>query len=344
MTLSGAVHVYYIGLTLYSILTFILSCIVSIELWVYCHKLCSQKKLERIESNVSESKSGATLPDTSPSIQQTISNISGTKTYYLKPNYIFPLLSYLFYVGLSITGLMSGFSTDENICYWSIVFGTICYSLGKMWMYLVFIYRLHIAFMDSCYEYSWTLISGMMVCVIVYSISLMIINTLTLSTQIIHIAQNISICTSKLQFGIVEAAVCFDFIANAICCYLFTRPLILLSKLTKQNNNGGQTTGIYTVALKCIILTFTAVASTVIILAFVAVSGLTSFVTIDICINCVVIMLFKQEYSKEYKIICCGFIKLCSMWFHKKEKKTKSIDDTKKKQANNDKDGESNIS
>eukprot|EP01084_Bolivina_argentea_P023428 43693_1 len=323
MTLSGAVHVYYIGLTLYSILTFILSCIVSIELWVYCHKLCSQKKLERIESNVSESKSGATLPDTSPSIQQTISNISGTKTYYLKPNYIFPLLSYLFYVGLSITGLMSGFSTDENICYWSIVFGTICYSLGKMWMYLVFIYRLHIAFMDSCYEYSWTLISGMMVCVIVYSISLMIINTLTLSTQIIHIEQNISICSSELQFGVIEAVVFFDFIANAICCYLFTRPLILL---TKRNKDDSMTCGFYNTALKCIILTFIAVTSTVIILGFLAISGLTPFVAIDIGINSVIIMLFKKEYKNQYKIMCSVCVKLASKCFYNRVTDTKSAD------------------
>eukprot|EP01084_Bolivina_argentea_P092320 166104_1 len=102
-----------------------------------------------------------------------------------------------------------------------------------------------------------------MVCVIVYSISLTIINTLTLSTQIIHIEQNVSICTSKLQFGIVETAICFDCIANAICCYLFSRPLILL---TKHNKDDSMTGEFYDTALKCIILTFIAVTSTVIIL------------------------------------------------------------------------------
>eukprot|EP01084_Bolivina_argentea_P301983 521155_1 len=286
-------YYYYICLVLWILLTFILSCILVIELWTYCYK------------------SNSEISDGS-SMNRNISNISGKKTHYLRPNYLFPILSYIFYLMCAISGLIFPFLI--TVCYWSTIFGTISYSLGKMWMYLAFLYRLHFVFMDTIYEYNWKLIITMMSCVITYSILLMIINTFTMSSNIIQI-DNISlyICDSKFQFGVVETTVLFDIISNSVCCYLFTRPLIIISK----PNDGNSQSRIYYVALKCIILTFTAVSSTIIILAFLAVSGWTSFVTIDICINAVVIMLFKQEYGKYYRIICCGFIKLCSKCFYK---------------------------
>eukprot|EP01084_Bolivina_argentea_P023429 43696_1 len=226
MTLSGAVHVYYIGLTLYSILTFILSCIVSIELWVYCHKLCSPK-LQRIESK-SESKSGtATLPAASPSMQQAISNISGKKTHYLRPNYIFPLLSYLFYLGFCITALMFP-STDENICYWSVIVGTIFYSLGKMWMYLVFVYRLFAVYNDSFFAYSNKILFITAITIILYSSTIITINSITLKYIIVEVHNsNIKVCEGDYTSGLANltyATVIFDIIISSTCCYLFVRP------------------------------------------------------------------------------------------------------------------------
>eukprot|EP01084_Bolivina_argentea_P181269 313079_1 len=147
-------YYYYISLLLWSFMTFIILCIFVIELWTYFYKLCLHHKIQIIQSNSSETCSKETIPPSSPSIKSTQSNISGKKTHYLKPNYLFPILSYLFYLLTSITGLLFP-SSNKNICYWSTRIGTISYSMGKMFMYLVFIYRLHDVFKNSFYEYNW---------------------------------------------------------------------------------------------------------------------------------------------------------------------------------------------
>eukprot|EP01084_Bolivina_argentea_P173865 301179_1 len=171
---------YYIELVLWIMLTFVTVCILSIELWTYCYKLCLRKFLQNIESNNSDSTS---MPSSSPSIQNTTSNISGKKIHYLQPTYLFPLLSYLFYLITSITGFVSMFHSHDHhyICHWTIIIGTMSYPLGKMWMYLVFIYRLYIVYIDSIFEYNRKLIIGMMSAVVFYSLTLAIVNTLTVS-------------------------------------------------------------------------------------------------------------------------------------------------------------------
>eukprot|EP01084_Bolivina_argentea_P173864 301176_1 len=264
------------------------------------------------------------MPSSSPSIQNTTSNISGKKIHYLQPTYLFPLLSYLFYLITSITGFVSMFHSHDHhyICHWTIIIGTMSYPLGKMWMYLVFIYRLYIVYIDSIFEYNRKLIIGMMSAVVFYSLTLAIVNTLTVSDITAHMGNNLFLCEPKFQIFIVEAVVVFDVITNGICCYLFIRPLLLLSK---KNENDLGMVGIFNTALKCIILTLVAVTSTVIMMTFVEISGLVAFVTIDVSINCIVIMLFNKEYNKQYKRMCSRFIKLGVKCFKYRQTKDKSV-------------------
>merc|ERR1711933_301056 len=102
----------------------------------------------------------------------------------------------------------------------------------------------------------------MMICIITYSLSLMIAAALTTTADVVYIGNNKYQCETHVVFGIVESQVLLDLIANSLCCYLFVKPLKYMLKLEQEidpkpdDKQCEDRQEMYKVIRKSVILTF----------------------------------------------------------------------------------------
>ena len=212
----------------------------------------------------------------------------------------------------------SGFgspSSSKTVCTTAAIIGTCGYALAKMFMYLVFIARLKVIWNNSLFAYNYKAINVMAVCIIIYSVSLSIATASSTTGDIVVIEEGKYQCETHVVFGIIECQVFLDLIANCLCCYLFVKPLKHMLQLEgkinpQQKEHSVEQDATYKCLRKSIILTFVAVTSTAIVLIFMAASGFTAFVAIDVVINCICIMMFNKHYAKYYHILCCGAMRI----------------------------------
>eukprot|EP01084_Bolivina_argentea_P216692 368070_1 len=306
MAFLNSIYFFWIELICWSLAALIILVILLIEIrTMIFHKITHQ-----IEKMAECSDNNSNKSDQSP----TDSNKTVVFHDCHNPIFVFPILSYTFYFASCVAGIVC-LSPTEFICYSGNIIGSCLYAMAKMFMYLVFIYRLKIVYDDSLFEYNSKVIYIMVIIVIVYQVVLMIANAFTISTTIVYIENSdFGVCATHYVFGIIESVVILDLITNALCCYLFIKPLIILSKDNKDNTPHSK--GMFLMVQKSTVLTFVAVMSTFILLLTVSISGLSALVAIDIIINCVCIMLFNKNYVSYFKSICCGFVFVCDKLFH----------------------------
>eukprot|EP01084_Bolivina_argentea_P309435 535233_1 len=223
--------------------------------------------------------------------------------------YIMSMISYFFYI---IFGFLSVFFKLNLIIFSGCKYGEymgVIFTLGKLFMYFVFIWRLYIVYTDSTFAYNTAILTIMIIIIILWGFGNAILNVFT-TKSVILISEKRIYCTIDMYMPMVGSTVLYDLITCSICCYLFIRPLLWMIK----NNQNNET--MYTLIVKYTILTFVAVISTFIIFIAVGVTDLAGLVAIDVTINSFCIFLFNNKYNNFYNCICCGAIKSGTKCIH----------------------------
>eukprot|EP01084_Bolivina_argentea_P280843 480368_1 len=188
-----------------------------------------------------------------------------------------PLLSYMFFIMSAIFGLLSVLGI--NGCNITAYAGPLCYCLGKMFMYFVFIYRLYIVYANSIFAYSNTRLFILFVIAFIFTISIIIANLITLQFLIYYDENNNRGCTVEQSSIVSGIYILFDMSFCIYCCYLFIRPLLILNKKT-GNNMQPKDNEMYQIMFKYKILTIliTAVLTTMIFIGIIILSKFTTIV------------------------------------------------------------------
>merc|ERR1712232_188530 len=180
--------------------------------------------------------------------------------------------------------------------------GPTTYFLAKCFMYCLFVLRLKIIYGQSFFAYQVKTLYLLMAVIIIYSLGLIVTTWLTLSSFVAQYEQNSNLqeCHAEWPVGITESQVLLDLIANALCCYLFIRPLrsLLQTKVDNSAETQKDREEMYVILRKYSILTLTAVISTFALLMLVAITLIPAFAAIDIVINCFCIMMFNTKNEK----------------------------------------------
>ena len=224
--------------------------------------------------------------------------------------FILPILSYFFYTLTLLLGPLGILNLIS--CNIIAYLGPPFWIFSKMWMYLVFIYRLFLVYGQSIFKYNVKILIIMTITTIIYTFGAITLKILTVEPLLVYGINNQIICTriDKFFFANVIGAI-FDIIINTLCCYLFIRPLLKLKKFPVDDEDIIE---ISNIILKYVILSFIATLSTVLILIIMAVSKISVFVTVDIVINCICIMLFNKVHHYHYQRLCCGMIRVCKCY------------------------------
>eukprot|EP01083_Nonionella_stella_P044169 119036_1 len=300
----GAYPIYfkYIVLSMWIIQTIIIIIILLIELRTFYLSM----HIETITEIPDESspQSGPSSPTGSPQPnKQTMASPTSKKG---KPKWIFliPLVSYSFYIMTGISGCIA--ISGMKWCEIGTNGGAITYCVGKMFMYIVYIYRIDAVYSGSVFEYNKKRLFIMAIFVVIYSLAQIVSYPFLMETKIYYLENHERYCASNISKATLVLVMVLDLFISILCTYLFVRPLLILGKNTeieKQKNNGCK---LYSLGLKYVILTTVAVISTVFIFAAIAILSFSSLVVIDIIINCVCMLFFNVAYHHYYTIICCG--------------------------------------
>ena len=211
---------------------------------------------------------------------------------------LLPIISYIFYIGVGIGGVLDVLNFFSS-CWVGGIVPVISYLLGKTFMYYLFIYRLYHIYSRSMFRYNIGVPIALALLSTIYCIGFIFGNIFTVTSSSVPI-NGIRFCSISIPFEIIAGSAGFDLIMTATCCILFVRPL---TKLSRMSDNGSDK--IRTLVVKYIVLTFMAVLTTSITMAFIAITDLESLASIDIVINSICMMLFNHKFHKIYKLLCC---------------------------------------
>eukprot|EP01083_Nonionella_stella_P007013 20297_1 len=238
----------------------------------------------------------------SRSDDSTASNVSTKSKSSIKLLFIMPLLCYFCYLTTGIGSLLSVFAIES--CNTASSIATNSYLTGKCLMYFVFILRLHTVYSHSTFSYNTKILIILFAITVVYWISILIINVLTIEFDVLYDVNGRKMCTAYTDPTWMMVASAYDIIVSILCCVLFIRPLLILNKHEEH-----ETSMLFQLVLKYVILTAIAVITTFIIFVFIFLLKYPTLITIDIVINCICIFFFNKRYIKYYEVMCCGAIK-----------------------------------
>eukprot|EP01084_Bolivina_argentea_P003663 6888_1 len=296
-------------ISLISIITILL-----VEIKTFCFDLY----ISKIETKISQMQPDDKSPDpsASPSVNEhTSEQFTSTSNWqFIFLTFMLPLLAYLFSIFACINAILSFSNIGvANGCHQIGIFGITYYGTAKMFLYLVFVYRLFVVYSNSAFAYNNKILSVMIVMIVLCCLTVMIIGSITLHAIVYNTTingLNIKGCKFLYSFSVLVTSAFIDIIISSMCCYLFIRPLLSLMKHTNERDN--ETKDIYNVVLKCTILTFVATTSTIFLLIIIGITKRAALTSIDYSINCICVMLFNKKYNKYFNVLCCGAIKICS--------------------------------
>ena len=210
---------------------------------------------------------------------------------------ILPIISYMFY-GLNgcfvILDIGNMFS-----CYLGGVITLTAYMMGKSFMYLLFIYRLHVVYAKSVFKYNQWILVGLLISIVSFCVAIIIANAFTLEASSVDI-NGIRFCGVTIAFPVLAVGAVFDLSITTMCCILFIRPL---RTLTKMNNKANYK--ITKLVYKYALLTFVSVTTTLVVIILIIITDLEAIGSIDIIINCLCLMMFNDYHHKKmFNIIC----------------------------------------
>eukprot|EP01084_Bolivina_argentea_P175983 304619_1 len=291
----------YIALTLYWVEFSVVFLVLLIELRTFYYSVYHAKTYASPSTPKSQESDKS-----KQSLSEISQNISPAKLIF-----ILPILSYLFYV---LTGICGGFSLlGVDTCGWFVRSGPNFYYLAKMFMYLVFTYRLYIVYSDSAFAYNNKVLLIVAIIIILYTFGIISANGMTLDVQKLYNVNQQRLCIAFANPLVLFMTILMDAIISVLCCYLFIRPLLILKKVNDNDDaTNKHSQAMYHVILKYLILTFITVITTFLILILMVLLEFTALLTVDIIINSGCILLFNKFYDYYYKIICCAAIQICN--------------------------------
>eukprot|EP01084_Bolivina_argentea_P175984 304620_1 len=208
---------------------------------------------------------------------------------------------------------LSEISQGVDTCGWFVRSGPNFYYLAKMFMYLVFTYRLYIVYSDSAFAYNNKVLLIVAIIIILYTFGIISANGMTLDVQKLYNVNQQRLCIAFANPLVLFMTILMDAIISVLCCYLFIRPLLILKKVNDNDDaTNKHSQAMYHVILKYLILTFITVITTFLILILMVLLEFTALLTVDIIINSGCILLFNKFYDYYYKIICCAAIQICN--------------------------------
>eukprot|EP01084_Bolivina_argentea_P300723 518622_1 len=256
---------------------------------------------------------------TSPTSPKSSSNKSSSDSQLV---FILPMLSYILFIGAALCGNLSVLGIKG--CEITGRAGPSCYFIAKMFMYLVFIYRIYFVYSNSYFHYNTKVLIILSIIVILCTTFEIIMTGVTTNGKIM-VVNNYSSCIALIPYGLAIFAALFDLTISGICLFLFIRPLLLVSK---QQNDKETKIELKGVVLKYTTLSIVAILSTFIVLIVMAIFDMTGVAAIDVCCNCLCIMFFNTRYDQSFKTLCCGAIYVMSMIMNRKQNTANNNENT----------------
>eukprot|EP01084_Bolivina_argentea_P095599 171848_1 len=222
-----------------------------------------------------------------------------------KWRFILPIFCYCLYILTGTCGVLTVLGVHPCGVYAMI--GPSLYITAKMFMYLIFVYRLHAVYTQSAFEYSTRVLWVLFVVIILITILNIVLNLFTLHLHVTYDENGNKTCFVTAAIYIYGITIIFDLIISTLCCYLFIKPLL---HLNKNNKAGSQ--HLRMVLIKMLVLTFVAVFTTFLFIGGMGVTRLMALIGIDTSINAICIMFFNKAYDHYFRIICCAPITICN--------------------------------
>ena len=220
------------------------------------------------------------------------------------------LLTELCITGYTITTILAVFArwkyfTSITSCTFMTKSASIIYTLSKASLYTLFLALLHSVYGSSAYRYSPKLLITAGIINVIYCI---VFSTLIgLYGFVNPHTGDISVgilCNPSFPKWFIISFGAYDIILSVSFMVAFNYPLSRATKDHKAKQEQIKELLIKT-GVRTKILIWTAVISTMLILAFMAIVGSAMFIPVDTVINCVCICLMTPYYSvKYYKCLC----------------------------------------
>eukprot|EP01083_Nonionella_stella_P293201 997074_1 len=226
--------------------------------------------------------------------------------------HVLPLLMYICYI---VSGIIStlfksrvGFFSACTPCGVPGIF----FCSGKLFLYLIFIYRLHAIYSDTVFQYNTTHLSIMAIICVIYQYLMAAVNLVTVSSVSVQFGDEIY-CGCASLMVVPGVTVFADTIVSVVCCCAFIKPLKALQALNAANRDAE----LYRAVVKNMTLTCVAVITTVLIMICMAALKLNALAYLDVVINSICVFLMNKEHDLWFKYLCfdgkCGskVVKCC---------------------------------
>eukprot|EP01083_Nonionella_stella_P065714 172380_1 len=252
----------YVEITLWVILCFVVSILLAVEFKTlytirYGEKIASQlsnqdsgkRKSSDIESNSGSPRAPAdasatdiTCRSDTDSNQRSVNeerNKSSANQVPIDINWrlqSLPLFMYLSYLASGISAILfklgiAGFSE----CTPCGVQGSF-YTIGKMILYCIFLYRLHVIYSKSVFRYSTKCLTAMGVTCVVFMSLIAIVNFATVTSVSVDIDGR-TFCGCIVVMALAGLVLLFDAAVSIMCCCFFIKPIKTLQMLEKGSRD-----------------------------------------------------------------------------------------------------------
>lgn len=197
-------------------------------------------------------------------------------------------------------------SNHGQFCYMVAINSSYSYQLSKMFMYLVFIIRLHAVYNDTAYKYNPKLLIIICIFIIIFSLVIMILVTVDVRalyyTHESSSTKYIVSCGAELDLYILGMIALFDFGLSLFSMFAFIHPL---RKVMRSLNSSDITpqikyklNNLMVIGQKNAILTSTAAITTLLLMGMVAI-GYLFMAPLDLITN-MICMILTTPYYNDY--------------------------------------------
>ena len=281
-----------------------------------------------IQSNKNESKDNMNKSKTNANLNTK----RGPKvTLLYKTIAIFVVLACWHYTFVIIFSLISKFEFGQIYCYEIVIWDSWNFQFAKMYMYLVFITRLHIVYKSSAYAFKPIKLKIISIFIIIICFVINIITSIVQTTyseyyQHKYIPSDIgAICKADTYIITVGLIVLLDMTFAIGTIIVFLSPLRkIVRHLTQRNNNLSPQVKrsmkrLMAVGRKFAILAIMAMITTISLMVVFGLTNITALIPLDFLTNqtCMVLMTPYYKDDKYFDRFCCGIIKCskcCCHW------------------------------
>ncbi len=224
------------------------------------------------------------------------------------------LFSIIFYTVTTIIAAITlwTYITKPSRCSLMTILASIFYTISKGSMYTLFLYRLYSVYGSSAYKYNPKLLMFVGIINIIYCTAFSVLTIYFTSSNPKQVYDYAIICDPAWPQWMVFSLGVYDTTVSVLFMIAFNYPLKQISKM-RRNQNSEMLSSLRNIGVKSKILIWTAIVSTLIILAFVAIGNSPLLVPIDTVINCICVCLMAPYYPDNmyYNKLCCLCIKCC---------------------------------